>query len=65
MNGVHDMGGLQGMGPVPYEKDEPVFHAKWEGRIYALTRAMRALRKWHLDADRYALEVMPPVDYCE
>ena len=63
MNGVHDMGGLQGMGPVQYERDEPVFHAKWEGRIYALTRAMRALRKWHLDADRYALEVMPPVDY--
>lgn len=63
MNGVHDMGGLQGMGPVQYEHDEPVFHAKWEGRIYALTRAMRALRKWHLDADRYALEVMPPVDY--
>ena len=27
MNGVHDMGGQQGMGPVQYEKDEPVFHA--------------------------------------
>ena len=27
MNGVHDMGGQQGMGPVEYEKDEPVFHA--------------------------------------
>jgi hypothetical protein len=33
MNGVHDMGGMQGMGPVPYEKDEPVFHAPWEGRV--------------------------------
>ena len=63
MNGVHDMGGLQGMGPVQYEKNEPVFHAKWEGRIYALTRAMRAFRKWNLDTDRYALEVMPPLDY--
>ena len=30
MNGVHDMGGLQGMGPVQTEKDEPVFHAPWE-----------------------------------
>jgi nitrile hydratase len=35
MNGVHDMGG-QDMGPVVYEKNEPVFHAAWEGRIYAL-----------------------------
>jgi nitrile hydratase beta subunit len=63
MNGPHDMGGLQDMGPLEYEKDEPVFHAQWEARIYALTRAMRAWRKWTLDADRHALEVIPAVDY--
>jgi nitrile hydratase subunit beta len=63
VNGVHDMGGQQGMGPVQYEKDEPVFHAPWEARIYALNRAMRAWRKWSLDADRHALELLPPVDY--
>jgi nitrile hydratase beta subunit len=63
MNGVHDMGGQQGMGPVEYEKNEPVFHAPWEGRIYALNRAMRAWRKWSLDAERHALELLPPVDY--
>jgi nitrile hydratase subunit beta len=63
MNGVHDMGGQQDMGPVVYEKDEPVFHASWEARIYALNRAMRALRKWSLDTDRHALELMSPVDY--
>ena len=63
MNGVHDMGGQQDMGPVVYEKDEPVFHASWEARIYALNRAMRALRKWSLDTDRHALELMSPLDY--
>lgn len=63
MNGVHDMGGQHGMGAVPYEKDEPVFHATWEARVYVLTRAMRAWRKWTLDADRYALEILPPADY--
>ena len=63
MNGVHDMGGQQGMGPVVYEKDEPVFHAAWEARIYALNRAIRAWRKWSLDTDRHALELMPPGDY--
>ena len=63
MNGAHDMGGQQDMGPLEYEKDEPVFHASWEARIYALTRAMRAWRKWNLDADRHALEVLPAVDY--
>jgi nitrile hydratase len=63
MNGVHDMGGQQGMGPVEYERDEPVFHASWEGRIYALNRAMRAWRKWSLDTDRHAIELLAPVDY--
>jgi nitrile hydratase subunit beta len=63
MNGVHDMGGQHGMGPVEYEKDEPVFHAPWEGRVYALSRAIRAWRKWNLDTDRHAIELFPPVDY--
>ena len=63
MNGVHDMGGQQDMGPVVYEKNEPVFHAVWEGRVYALNRAIRAWGKWSLDADRHAQELMPPVDY--
>ncbi|HEU5073318.1 MAG TPA: nitrile hydratase subunit beta [Polyangiaceae bacterium] len=63
MNGVHDMGGQHGMGPVLHEKNEPVFHAEWEGRVYALTRAMRAWRKWSLDTDRHALELFDPVDY--
>jgi nitrile hydratase subunit beta len=63
MNGVHDMGGQQGMGRVQYEENEPVFHAAWEGRIYAMTRSMRSFRKWSLDTDRHAIEVLPPVDY--
>ena len=63
MNGVHDMGGQPSTGPVVYEKDEPVFHASWEARIYALNRAMRAWRTWSLDTDRHALELMSPIDY--
>jgi nitrile hydratase beta subunit len=63
MNGVHDMGGQHGMGPVQYEKNEPVFHATWEARVYALTRAMRAWRKWNLDTDRHGIEMLPAVDY--
>jgi nitrile hydratase subunit beta len=63
MNGVHDMGGQHGMGPVQYEKNEPVFHAPWEGRVWALNRATGALRKWNLDAFRHDIELLPPVDY--
>ena len=63
MNGVHDMGGMQGMGPIRYEKDEPVFHAPWEGSVYAMHRAMRAWGKWNLDAFRHEIELLPPADY--
>ena len=63
MNGVHDMGGEHGMGPIQYEKDEPVFHADWEGRLYAMNRVMGAWRKWNLDASRHQVESLPPADY--
>ena len=64
MNGVHDMGGMQNMGPVRYEKNEPVFHAAWEARIYALTRVLRAGGgKGNLDASRHGIEVLPPAEY--
>jgi nitrile hydratase len=63
MNGIHDMGGMQDMGPVEYEKDEPVFHAPWEGRMYGLVRLMAAWGKWNLDASRRQTELIPPADY--
>jgi nitrile hydratase len=63
MNGVHDMGGDQGMGPIQYEKDEPVFHAPWEGRVYAINRAMGAWRKWTIDGSRHGIELLPPAGY--
>jgi nitrile hydratase beta subunit len=63
MNGVHDMGGMHGMGPIEYEHDEPVFHAPWEGRVYALNRAMSAWGRWNLDAWRHDIELLPPADY--
>jgi nitrile hydratase accessory protein len=63
MNGIHDMGGMHGMGPIQVEQNEPVFHAPWEGRFYALMAAMGAWRKWNLDASRFQRELMPPADY--
>ena len=36
MNGVHDMGGMHGFGPVVREADEPVFREPWEGRVFAM-----------------------------
>ncbi len=63
MNGVHDMGGFQGFGPVEPEADEPVFHAEWERRVFALTLAMSPPGGWTLDTSRYMRESLPPAQY--
>ena len=63
MNGVHDMGGMHGFGPVRPESDEPVFHAPWEARVLAMTIAMGAFGRWNIDARRHGRERIPPVQY--
>jgi nitrile hydratase beta subunit len=63
VNGVHDMGGMHGLGPVQYEPNEPVFHAPWEGRTFALNLAAAAWRKWSLDALRHQIELIPAAHY--
>jgi nitrile hydratase beta subunit len=63
MNGVHDMGGMQDMGAVQREKNEPVFHQRWEGRVWGMMWLGSAWGKWNLDAMRHAIERIPPADY--
>ena len=64
MNGVHDMGGMHGMGPIRHERNEPVFHEPWEGRVYAMTRVVRAGGgRQNLDNSRHLLELLPPDEY--
>ena len=63
MNGVHDMGGLQGFGPVQLEANEPLFHAAWERRALGLTLAMGATGAWNIDQSRAARESLPPAQY--
>ncbi len=64
MNGVHDMGGMHGMGPIEPEPNEPVFHEPWEGRVYALARRIGPWgrgRNW--GSGRFRIESIPAADY--
>ena len=63
MNGAQDLGGQHGFGAVEAEADEPVFHADWERRAFALTLAMGATGEWNIDASRFARESLPPAQY--
>jgi nitrile hydratase beta subunit len=63
VNGAHDMGGMQVMGPIDPEIDEPVFHEDWERRAFAMTLAMGFHGKWNIDIARFAREDTPGADY--
>ena len=63
MNGAHDMGGMDGFGPVEREADEPIFHDEWERRAFALTVAMGFYGRWNIDASRHARENREPLGY--
>lgn len=63
MDGIHDMGGMDGFGPVQPEADEPVFHAAWEGRVLAMSRVMGAAGAWNIDESRFGIERLPPHVY--
>jgi nitrile hydratase len=60
MNGMHDMGGMHGFGPVVREEHEPVFHAPWEGRVFAMQRATPVPIP---GGSRQHIEQMDPVHY--
>jgi nitrile hydratase subunit beta len=63
MNGIHDMGGMDGFGKVEVEENEPPFHETWEGRVLAMQRAMGYAGAWHIDDTRFAQETLPPQTY--
>jgi nitrile hydratase len=63
MEGAHDMGGVPWSGPVVPEPNEPIFHAEWERRAFAITLAMGMPGGWNIDMSRFARENRPPEDY--
>jgi len=61
MNGIHDMGGMEGFGRVIREENEPLFHHDWERRMIGLG----VLAGFRVNADefRHAIERIAPADY--
>lgn len=63
MNGVHDLGGMHGFGPVQREENEPVFHAPWERSVFASMLATTGQRLFNIDEFRHGIERMEPARY--
>ncbi len=63
MNGIHDLGGHDGYGPIMVEENEPIFHAEWERAVLAMFPQAFAAGYFNLDEFRHGIEKMAPVDY--
>ena len=63
MDGIHDMGGMDGFGRIEVEENEPPFHEPWEGRVMAMVRAMGANGGLNIDMQRFSRESLPPDVY--
>jgi len=66
MDGIYDLGGMAGFGPVAAEADEPTFHEPWEATAFRLNVAsISILRAYNVDEYRHAIERMDPVHYLQ
>jgi nitrile hydratase beta subunit len=63
LNGVHDLGGMDGFGRVEYEADEPVFHQPWERKVFGMAVTGAGVPARSLDAFRHELEQLDPIQY--
>jgi nitrile hydratase beta subunit len=62
VDGIHDLGGMHGFGPVEAEPDEPVFHERWEARVLGLSLVAGA-NGLTRGSGRPRIEAMPPGEY--
>ncbi len=66
MDGIHDLGGMHGFGPIQREEDEPAFHQRWEASVFAMVMAAgRAGATGNADRFRHAIERIDPIAYLE
>jgi len=64
MDGVHDLGGKRGFDRVEIEANEPVFHYRWEAKVFAMSGAGSLARGWYYaDQFRHAIERIDPTAY--
>jgi len=63
MNGVFDLGGTDGLGPVVVPEDEPIFRAEWERAAFALFSMCFRAGFFGVDQFRHGIELIDPAVY--
>jgi hypothetical protein len=63
MNGIHDMGGMHGFGPIVRDDSEPVFKSDWERRTFGVLVVVCCNGHFNFDECRSAIEKMGHAEY--
>jgi nitrile hydratase len=63
MDGIHDLGGRDGYGPIDVHEPPEPFHAPWEARMLGIVRALTRPVPWSIDWFRHVRECIEPTDY--
>lgn len=63
MDGMHDLGGKEGFGPVRRDGKKSPFEFEWELTAHAMGAAMVGAGVWNMDEQRHAIERMEPKHY--
>ena len=63
MDGIHDVGGKLGFGPIQTTRDEPPFKEPWEGRMLGIVRGLARPKDWNSDKFRHTRELDSPINY--
>src|SRR5262245_28116680 len=63
MNGVHDMGGTHGFGPIRPRENEDALHGAVERGVPAMAGVVRSQGVYNIDESRHGIERIPPAQY--
>lgn len=63
MNGIHDMGGMHGFGPVVHNEVEVTFESDWERRTFGVLMVVACNGHFVFDESRSTIESMGHAEY--
>lgn len=63
MDGIHDVGGRQGFGPIAVTHHDPPFASDWEARAFGISKSMTSASDHSVDKFRYTREQLSPMEY--
>ncbi len=65
MNGVHDLGGMHGFGPINPDPNEKMFAHDWERKVFGMFFTNFAAGQFNVDEFRNGIEKMDAAEYLE